>query len=539
MSLHPLCRFAFLILLPLLYGRPAIAQESAPRAEGEFRTIGSMAEDQVRLEHLLGRHDTGRFLLRSPSLHRDTEPAAGPNWRLLPPELTTIWNSDIPFSLNEGDLWAGRGLNLRLRAGVRLRWSAISLTVAPELTHSENAAFQTLPYPADATPPRSPFASPFYGPPESADVPIRFGPDPITRVTPGQSSLSVDLGGATIGLSTESHWWGPGIRNALVLSNNAPGFVHGFVRPRQQVSTRFGEFDARWILGSLRESDYFDADPTNDHRSLNAVAVTLRPSIEPDLTLGLARAVVANRSSGAIPIGAAFDALRSVGRPNAVRENEEAGSADQVFSLFGRWIFPRAGFESYFEWARFEQPASVRDLLVAPNHSQGYTLGLQWARSRGPQGAIRLQAELSYLEPSTTFKQRPVTSAYASRSVPQGYTHDGRVLGAAIGPGASSQWLAADLIARRWQFGAFAGRVRWNEGVLPRAVGQLSILRHDVSVLGGFRGGARLPMADVDLELLTEGRFNFLFQNPVIGLFDPAGVDIRNHVVKVRVQPRW
>ena len=63
---------------------------------------------------------------------------------------------------------------------------------------------------------------------------------------------------------------------------------------------------------------------------------------------------------------------------------------------------------------------------------------------RQSRDALRLQAEHTYLEKSATSRDRPVGVYYTSRAVLQGYTHDGRVLGAAIGPGASSHWLAVD-----------------------------------------------------------------------------------------------
>ena len=88
-------------------------------------------------------------------------------------------------------------------------------------------------------------------------------------------------------------------------------------------------------------------------------------------------------------------------------EADSSSRRDQLLSLFGRWIFPESGFEVYAEWAHIELPRSVRDLLLAPQHTQGYTLGLQWARPAGRGEAVfRLQAELSNLEQSVAFADR-------------------------------------------------------------------------------------------------------------------------------------
>ena len=127
----------------------------------------------------------------------------------------------------------------------------------------------------------------------------------------------------------------------------------------------------------------------------------------------------------------------------------------------------KSGFEVYGEWARTELPASLRDLFTAPGHTQGYTLGLQWARPlRQGRDALRVQAEHTFLEQSSTFRDRPVGVYYTSRAVIQGYTHDGRVLGAAIGPGASSHWLALDYFRSSWDVGLFGEWVRWDNDAM-------------------------------------------------------------------------
>ena len=43
-----------------------------------------------------------------------------------------------------------------------------------------------------------------------------------------------------VGISNENQWWGPGISNALILSNNAPGFPHAFVRTAHPWKTPLG-----------------------------------------------------------------------------------------------------------------------------------------------------------------------------------------------------------------------------------------------------------------------------------------------------------
>jgi hypothetical protein len=310
------------------------------------------------------------------------------------------------------------------------------------------------------------------------------------------------------------------VRNAIVLSNNAPGVPHLFLRTAAPLRTRAGDFEGRWLVGGLTESPFFDDDPDNDLRSLSGLVVTFRPAGEPNLTLGAARTVYrAVGGVGGIPLRA-FDAITQWPQRASATDTAWAPRAELLYAFFGRWVFPDDGFEAYAEWARHERATSLRDLLAAPNHSQGYTVGVQWARGAGP-GAVRLQGEATTLEQSPTMKQRPVSTFYTSRAVPQGYTHRGQAIGAAIGPGSSSQWLALDFLADRVRLGVFGTRIRWNTDAMyasrsphwPAGDPPRSFHSYDVSLIGGVRGGLTIHGWDVAAEWGSEQRYNYLFQN--------------------------
>ena len=64
---------------------------------------------------------------------------------------------------------------------------------------------------------------------------------------PGQSSISAVIGPIEVGWSTEAEWWGPGIRNALVMSNNAAGIPKYFLGTPRPIRTPAGALSARWI----------------------------------------------------------------------------------------------------------------------------------------------------------------------------------------------------------------------------------------------------------------------------------------------------
>jgi hypothetical protein len=160
-----------------------------------------------------------------------------------------------------------------------------------------------------------------------------------------------------------------------------------------------------------------------------------------------------------------------------------------------------------------------------------------------PAGAFRIQAELTNLEQSATFKQRAVDTYYTSRVIPQGYTHQGQVIGAAIGPGSSSQWLAGDYLGRVWDAGLFLGRIRWETDALyaSRSPAEFRDFRsfhaHDVSMLAGVRGGYYLGVFRADAEFVLEKRYNYLFQNPDRGFGATGTVDVFNPSFRLVLSP--
>ena len=458
-----------------------------------------------------------------------------PTLQFLAPGLRYVWNSASAFSLNDGAMWAGRGTNVLVRAGVRARFGPVQIVLAPEITYSRNRPFEVFP---GREPGRSTYSSPWHIGAESADLPLRFGDQPLRVVGPGQSSITVFTGPVAVGASTENQWWGPGIRNAIVMSDNAQGIPHLFLRTSRPVRTPLGPVEARWIIGGLTESLYFDTVASNDLRSLSGFVVTLRPGGARGLTLGLARTVYGEAGSAGVVVGRVFDVVTRFERLANPGEADSSNRRDQLISLFGRWILPENGFEIYAEWARMELPRSVRDLLVAPQHTQGYTLGLEWARPVGGDDRfVRLQAELTNLEQSITYTDRPTPpDFYAGRATAHGYTQRGKVIGAAIGPGGSSEWLAGDYVAPAWQAGLFAGRVRWEDNAMyrqPRA----TWFSHDVSVFVGLRGAIRLARWDVSAEASIARRINALFQNGV-NILGGRTIDVVNTTLGLMLSPR-
>ena len=541
---------AALLALALFAASPqrGAAQQVVVERAAAVPLIGSDAEDRARLAQLRGADSLDGFLLRSASSRAPAPGRADADTMYLSPwwpQLSAVHNSELPFSLNDGALWAGRGTSVSVTGGLRVRYQFLHMVLAPTYVWSQNLGYPLPSEVGSAGPipePRSPFSYPYrvFGP--SIDYPTRFGAEPYQRLDLGESALYARLRAVEFGVSNESEWWGPGVRNGLVMSNNAPGIGRFFVRTARPIVTPIGAVEARYMLGVLAMSPYFETTAVPDRdRSLSAAAVTLRPAGVPTLSLGLTRAVFAQLTDGGTLAGHAFDVLASTGRPNAVslRNPAQTPGRDQIFSFFARWVLPDDGFESYLEWGRAEMPANVRDLLVAPNHTQGYTLGLQYARPVDRAGSlVRVQAEATNVEQSSTFQDRPTGSWYTSRAVLQGYTQRGQVIGAAIGPGASSQWLASDFVRPAWSAGLFAARIRWDDDAQFFAENRASCT-HDVSVLVGARGGHRSRAGAITASLALANRLNSFYQNNSFCFSELNDrVDTRNTTFALTFVPR-
>ncbi len=534
------------------------AQTSPPRPDSVRRSslvlVNSEAVDRIRLAQIIDLGSAGQsLLLRSAStLTPRLEPGTG-GWAFsaIAPQFLMVSNSALPFSQNNGSLWAGRGVNSRSLVGAKIEGKRVRVILAPEFVSEENKDWLLRRFPynqAHNTPTVPPdrsgggYVFPFYPGTFPIDQPLRFGNKRITRLDPGQTSVVISAGKIEGGVATEHEWWGPGIRNAIVLSNNAPGFEHLFLRTARPLHTRFGNVEARWLIGGLTESKYFDTVSTNNVRSLASIAASLETAWNPNLSIGVARSVYATSNGwGPIPFRW-LDVFANTHRPNNRPLSDTAltpGGRDQIISLFGRWVFPKDGLELYTEWARTELPRTLRDALVYPNHTQAYTLGVEWARPAWRAGTVRLQTEVTQMEQSATRRDRPVGSWYTSRRVLQGYTNRGEVLGAAIGPGASSQFVAADYVHPQWRFGVYAGRIRWNEDVHNASVFPVYVhyCNHDVSIYPGARAAAssRLGLLTVDYSL--QNRLNAFFQNdggcPSVG----NHLDLRSNTLSITFSP--
>lgn len=373
--------------------------------------------------------------------------------RPVPPRLRAFVNTRHPDTGLDGAVWQGRGLTTALDFGATMEWRGLRVAVAPSLIWTQNRSFELAPVTSTG---QSEFGYPW----RRIDLPQRFGPDGFTRLDPGQSEVRLSAYGASVGYGTRNLWWGPGIRSGLLMSNGAGGFPHAFLGTRGPRSIGIGTIEANWIWGRLGQSDYFDIPVDTDERYITGLVMVYTPSFVRGLHLGGSRVFYALVPEDGIAFGDRLLVFQGIRKEQLQDEESPRGDdrRDQMVSFFARWVLPESAFEVYAEWARNDHPLNFFDVVQEPEHSQGYTLGFQKAFSLSEGRRVSFNTELTHLERAPTAQVRAHPVYYAHHLVLQGYTHDGQLLGAPIGPGGNQQFVGIDLYDVWGRVGLFAQR---------------------------------------------------------------------------------
>jgi hypothetical protein len=393
---------------------------------------------------------------------------------------------------DDGPAWNGRGTNFFVRGGVALEYAWLHAVVAPELWYAENKPFEVFASPDTS---RSSLASPWYVDNISVDLPSRFGVRPISHLGLGETALWITAGFVDVGASTSSQRWGPAERGALVLGADAPGVPRLFARTSHPIQTDFGSFSATVFAGTLTESRYFDRDDDNDLRSLTAWNVAWSPSDSSGFIAGFAHA----EQRAGVRLGASDSARRI------------HGPSDQLNEVYVQFRDSRSGIRAWAEVGHAGAIPTARQFFAVPYQGLAYVVGAERAIAT-TGGSLLMSFEATNLEQPTDLRGGARQDFYTSSDIPQGWSQRGQLLGNAAGPGGQSQWVSVDWVAKRWSFGVFGDRVRWNEDALIRQYLPYPN-RHDVTIRGGLRGGIVAYGNEIAVEASIGHRLNYLFQN--------------------------
>jgi hypothetical protein len=295
------------------------------------------------------------------------------------------------------------------------------------------------------------------------DMPSRFGDKPLNKLYPGQSAVRYKVSKFSVGLSTENLWWGPSSYNALVMSNNAPGFLHASLNTTQPVKTPVGSFEAQVIYGELNGSGFtapefsqiaqlgcpqcYEPPIENKTRNVFGYVFALSPKGLENFYIGMSYAKYYYSDSSL--------------KPSALG------------SIFFRYAMPGDHAEIYAEYGRSDKQVSPFDLFK-DSVPYGFTVGFRkMVPLANRKSYISIAAELTHLglskaklifDPNNVWGGPNPNSYgwYTSSTIRHGYTNYGQVLGAGIGTGSNSQTLNISWVTAQNMIGMQLQRVMRN-----------------------------------------------------------------------------
>jgi hypothetical protein len=246
--------------------------------QAQMMIVGSPEEDSLRIAQL---SVSDKPLVSMAVRPVELQPALI-SWKKvqvtgLPFTLITQYNSHHPFGWNDGAMIPAKGVQTFVRAGIYLRYGIMEVQLAPEWVYATNKLY---------------------------DTSIKWGSNTggvYNKVFPGQSAAGIRFGSVSIGVSSQNLWWGPGMRSSLLMSNNAPGFLHAYIRSNRPAKTPIGNFE--WQLIGSR----LDSDSTRPYENRNlklttesypatwryqsAFVISYQPKWIPGLFLGMTRSL--------------------------------------------------------------------------------------------------------------------------------------------------------------------------------------------------------------------------------------------------------
>jgi hypothetical protein len=434
--------------------------------------VGSTFDEALRQLQLQGKLDIGHSLLARPfftdsrittdsiyhlldegsQLHTTRKNVFGKIGvlEILPVSFTSKFNSDHPYGWNESGMLQAKGWQTRFSTGIYFAAGPLSIQCKPEWVTAGNPEFTY---------------NTLYGAP---------GRGSYQKLFLGQSSIRLNAGPLSAGISTESLWWGPGIYNSLLMSNNSPGFAHLTFNTRRPLKTPIGNFEWQVIMGKLVEdpqvllenknltTSYYNPlnydgsgysgpyDPNEKWRYLNALTISYNPKWIKGFFVGLNRvAYTYDYKLQQNDFGFFHKYFPTLF--GAFRENYRYGTAvanlpigyKQIVSIDFRFVFPKSGTEMYAEYGVHDNAYNIRDFNLDPEHAAAYTVGIKKMKSLGNDKWLDINFELTRMAQPVDYLIRLAGDWYQFQG---GYTHQNRVIGAGVGPGNNVQTLKATWI---------------------------------------------------------------------------------------------
>jgi hypothetical protein len=450
--------------------------------------------------------------------------------QLLPFNWLNEYNVKRPYGYNNGSLYPNAGYQSMLSGGFLLKAGILNIQVKPELVYAQNKRFNTF---ADVQANNNTgLVNAYFGNINGIDAPERFGNSSIKHLYPGQSKITLNYKGIEAGVSTENLWWGPGIKNSIMMSNSAPGFLHWTFNSAKPLKTIIGSFEWQIIGGDLKQSGFMPDDINKliygsglyspkpvVTRYLSAYTVNWQPKWLKGLYLGLTGYDYLDKDS----IYRQKNIFRKIFpvitgsslKANDITNATKGDGQDFAFALNVRQLLPAYNAELYFEWARNDRTGGFQDFIQEPAHSAAYTVGGRRLFELNNERYLQFKVEITQLQRSITYLVRDEPTWYEHYSSPRdGYTNDGRYLGAGIGPGSNSFILDISYLKNLNSFGVTFERLLHNNDLYYSAfAGTNPPNLHWVDLSGTFYSNIKIKNYLIAAEMTPVYTLNYQYKS--------------------------
>lgn len=510
--------------------------------------IGSYAEDIARRDQIIGKgNNASSFNIRPVNIQWDDADSSYKNMiaskvyarfkfmgepsgiQILPFNWLNDYNTKRPYGYNNSSLYPSVGYQTRLSGGFLLKAGILRVQIKPEFVYAQNKRFDTF---ADVqgNTTSTELVNAYYSFINGIDAPERFGNKSLNHLYPGQSKITVNYKNMEAGISTENLWWGPGVRNSIMMSNSAPGFVHWTFNSVAPIKTAIGSFEWQIIGGNLKQSGYLPPDIDKIQlgaglylpkpevtRYISAYTVNWQPKWLKGLYLGVTGYDYVDKDSlyhSKNIIRRLFPVITgSSGAANDSSNPTQGDGQDFSFAFNVRQLLPLYNAELYFEWARNDRNGSLNDFLQEPAHSVAYTLGGRKIFELAKESYLQLKAEITQLQRSSTYLLRDEPYWYVHSTSPRdGYTNNGRYIGAGIGPGSNSFMLDMSYIKGANTFGLNIERLVHNNDLYYLAfTGTGTFSSHWVDIANTFYSNIKFKRYLISAELTPVYSLNYQY----------------------------
>jgi hypothetical protein len=422
-------------------------------------------EDFLRRQQLVGKIPSFSFFTRPlvisdslesanlqyslPILDKDSTRFFSPEVKLLPSSMGMQIGTGDPYP-EGGKFLKAKGFQNWISIGIYGSFGPLSIQIQPEFVYAQNKNYNS--------------GISKEGGIQYIEI---FGDKSYSKLLPGQSSIRLNIGAFSLGVSTENIWWGPGRLNSLLFSNNAFGFQHLTFNTTKPAETFLGSFEGQLLLGKLENFGSFLRGGKEDWRYVNGITFSYQPKWLPGFYFGASRVFQQYNSYNNNTFAYYFPIIEPFQKNKLIDPNSpffnsieyDGRLQSQQLTGFARIIIPKAKAEVYFEYGRRDHAVDWREFLLNPEHARAYIFGFKKLISLTKDSFFEVNGEILQQQESINILTRygpGGAASWASHGIFQGFTHKGQMLGPGVGPSSNVQTLETS-----WVKGIKKIGIRW------------------------------------------------------------------------------